>query len=180
MELLDDAIHRFTVEDVVRMHEHDIITDEDRVELVDGILYTLSPPGPLHSSTVARLTRHFAGALVAGRADLRVQDTLMVDAGFLSPDFLVLDEFRRDQVPSSAVLAVEVSVTTLTRDRRKVALFARAGVAEYWIAEGPTRTLVVHKGLRDGQYTSVARHGDGEQVSAPVGAPDVDVTALFG
>ena len=61
-----------------------------------------------------------------------------------------------------------------------VALYARAGVAGYWIAEVATRTLVVHRGPRGDVYASVTRHGDGEQVPAPLGAPPVDVSALFG
>lgn len=182
MSLLDESLHRLTVEDVGRMYEAGIVTDEHRLELVDGVLYDVRPftTTPEHISAVAWLNRHLVAGVAAAKADVHVQSTLLIPDGFISPDLLVLEQIRRDEVPGTARLAVEVVVSSLRRDRRKVALYARAGVVEYWIAEVPTRTLVVHRDPRGEQYASVMRHGDREQVDAPLGAPPVDVTALFG
>lgn len=179
MSLLEEPLHRLSVEDVERMYESGVLTGEDRVELIDGVLYdVIILVTPEHSAAVAWLNRHLANAV--GDGEVRVQDFLLIDRGFLSPDLIVLDEIRRDRQPDTARLAIEVSVSSLRRDLKKVGLYARAGVAEYWIAEVATRTLVVHRGPRGDVYASVTRHGDGEQVPAPLGAPPVDVSALFG
>jgi Uma2 family endonuclease len=180
MSLLDEPLVHLTVEDVDRMYEVGILTEEHRLELVDGLLYDVRPTTatPEHMSTVAWLTRHLANAV--GDGEIRVQDHFLIENGFVSPDLMVLAERRRDWVPDSAELIIEVALSSLRRDRKKAALYARAGVVEYWIAEIETRTLVVHRDPRGELYASVTRYGDGEQVAGPLGAPPVDVTALFG
>jgi Uma2 family endonuclease len=63
------------------------------------------------------------------------------------PDVLVT-ELPKDAYkdhPSTAVLIVEVSDTTLRLDRRKAAVYAEAGVPEYWILNLPERQLEVYR-----------------------------------
>jgi hypothetical protein len=108
-----------------------------------------------------------------------VQDLLLVDAGFVLPDLMIIDP-ARDRQPTTARLAVEVSVTTLRCATAKAMRYARGAVDEYWIADAASRTLVVHREPRGDRYASVTHHGDGTTVTPLVGAPLVDVTALFG
>ena len=72
--------HRLTFDNVLRMVEAGILDEDDRVELVDGVLVDMSPISPQHSGAVAWLNQHFAGAN-AGALAVRVQDQLVLREG---------------------------------------------------------------------------------------------------
>ena len=78
------APHRLSVDDVFRMVEAGVLREEDRVDLIDGVLVDMAPPSPSHSAIVGWLTRHFAPAV--GELEVRVQDLLLVEGGFLMLD----------------------------------------------------------------------------------------------
>jgi Uma2 family endonuclease len=62
----------------------------------------------------------------------------------------------------------------------KAALYARAGIAEYWILDVIGRRLLVHRNPVDEQYGSVISYSEQESV-APLAAPDssLPVNAVF-
>jgi hypothetical protein len=47
----------FTVAEYARMLTAGILSEDDRVELIDGEVRVMSPIGPLHAAIVDRLTR---------------------------------------------------------------------------------------------------------------------------
>jgi Uma2 family endonuclease len=47
--------HRLTVADYYRMAEVGILAPDARVELIDGDVIDMAPPGVLHAATVDRL-----------------------------------------------------------------------------------------------------------------------------
>ena len=160
------------------MVEAGVLRDEDRVELIDGVLVDMPRVSPGHSGAVAWLNRHFAGA--TGEREVRIQDLLLVEGGFFIPDLMVIDPLPRDRHPSTALLVVEVSVTTQLHDHWKAGRFARAAVDEYWIVDPTSRVVTVHRAPgRDG-YGQIDIHRDGDRVETPVGAPPVDVSELLG
>ena len=145
-------LHRLTTEDVFRMFDAGVLAPEDRVELIDGVLVDVNAPGPEHSSCVTWLIRHFAAAV--GDLEVRVQDLLPVEGGFVLPDLFVVDPTPRNRFPSSANLVVEVSVTTLRHDLDKARKYAGADVDEYWIIDVERRTVAVHREPRASGYAS--------------------------
>jgi len=65
---------------------------------------------------------------------------------------------------------VEVSDSSLGFDlTTKAALYARAGIVEYWVLDVAGRRLIVHRDPRAGRYISVAAYGEEESV-APLAA----------
>jgi Uma2 family endonuclease len=69
-------------------------------------------------------------------------------------------------------LVVEVADSTLGFDlRTKAALYARAGIAEYWVLDIAGRRMIVHRNPQAGTYVSVAAYNEDESV-APLAAPD--------
>src|SRR4051794_17545230 len=165
----DPALHRLSVEDVYRMVDAGVLREEDRVELIDGVLVDVSPPGPEHSSIVSWLTRHFM--LGCPGWDVRVQDLLLVDGGFVLPDLMVVEPLPRDRHPATAALVVEVAVTTLRHDMAKARRFARAGVGEYWFVDVARRCVVVHSGPGPDGYAATTTFTDAAVLPAPAGAP---------
>jgi Uma2 family endonuclease len=174
----DPALHRLSVEDVFRMYETGVLGPEERVELIDGVLVDVSPPGPDHASAVSWLTRHFV--MGCPDAEVRVQDALLVAGGFVLPDIMVVEPVPRGELPSTAVLVVEVSVTTVRHDAAKASRYARAGVGEYWLVDVAARVVRVHQEPSADGYRRVVVHDDRMVLSPPAGAPPVAVGELLG
>lgn len=174
----EPQVHRLTVDDVQGMVAAGILDESSRVELLDGVLYDVSPPGPAHAGTVSWLNRHFSRGL--DDHEVRVQDVLLVAGGFVSPDLIVVERLPRDRLPDTAELVVEVAVTTHRHDTAKAARYARDQVREYWIVDLPGRRVRVHRRPTPEGFDEQFVAHDGERLQPLVGGPAVDVTELLG
>jgi Uma2 family endonuclease len=119
-----------------------------RAELIEGTIMVLSPQNWPHASTVDRVAEVLRQALPAGFW-IRTQLPLNLNqTNELEPDISVVlgkrDDYRDH--PTSAALIVEVSDSTLTYDRGpKASLYARAGLADYWIVDIAGKRLEVRR-----------------------------------
>lgn len=130
---------RFTVDDVLRMVAAGILDEDDRVELIEGELITMSPIGAGHTWTVAVLNRLLSAALGSSMF-VHVQNPLQLsDQSAPQPDLTVVRPRRegyREHLPQAAdaLLVIEVADTSLRYDRDvKLPLYARADVVEVWV-----------------------------------------------
>jgi Uma2 family endonuclease len=93
------------------------------------------------------------------------------------PDLIVLKRERAAFVsanpqPPDIRLLVEISDSTLNFDLSvKAALYARAGIVEYWVLDVAGRRLFCHRNPDGGRYKSVAIYHEHERV-APLAAPE--------
>jgi Uma2 family endonuclease len=146
-----------------RMVEEGLFVDE-RIELLQGQLVEMSPQGPPHAGTIQRLTTRLVLAL-AGRAEVRVQLPLAVSEHSLpEPDIAVVAPGDYIQAhPTTAFLVIEVAETSLNKDRRvKAALYAAAGIPEYWIVDLAGGAIEVHTEPADGRFTRTTAVRPGE------------------
>jgi Uma2 family endonuclease len=150
--------------------------EEERIELLEGVLVTMSPQKPPHAHTVQQLTAALSAAL-SGRAIVRPQLPLALsDDSEPEPDVAVVPrgDYSREH-PSEALLVVEVALSSQRRDRIiKGRIYARAGVAEYWVVDLISRTIEVHQNPRGAQYTRITGHGDDETLRLSA-FPEVEV-----
>ena len=131
----------FTVDEYYRMGEAGILTEKDRVELVNGEIIVKSPIGPKHQANVDRVNDAFT-SLLRGKAIIRIQGPVRIDNyNEPQPDISVL-KFRTDFYstkhpgPADILLAIEVSDTTIRCDREiKPALYAISRIPECWIED---------------------------------------------
>jgi Uma2 family endonuclease len=148
--------------------------EDERVELIEGTLVTMSPQGSAHAEVLTRLTRELLPRLLT-RALVRVQSPLALgDRSEPEPDLALvpLGDYAAGH-PSAAYLVVEVADSSLAKDAGvKAALYARAGIPEYWIVDLAARELIVHHGPRGAAWASVARLG-AEASVAPEAFADV-------
>ena len=154
-----------TVAEYHRMGEAGILTEDDRVELIEGQLIAMSPIGSDHSGTVNALNRMLVRA-VGDRGVVAVQNPVQLDdLSEPQPDFSVLkpreDDYRRATPrPDEVLLIIEVANTSLAYDRAvKRALYARHGIPEFWIVNLAANEVEVCRGPAGDQYASVARVG---------------------
>jgi|HubBroStandDraft_6_1064221.scaffolds.fasta_scaffold696809_2 Uma2 family endonuclease len=133
-------IRAFTVDEYHHLGELGIFGPEERLELLDGQILVMPPPSPAHSSTVLRLAHELIVRL-GRRALVLCQDE--VDLSKFSapmPDIAILrrrDDYYRHAhpQPQDIYALIEVARSSLKYDSgRKLLAYARAGIAEYWIA----------------------------------------------
>ena len=172
---------RISVYEYHAMGEAGILGIDERVELIDGEIITMSPIGPEHGASVDAGT-YFLVSLIRNRAIVRVQGNVRLDEyNEPQPDFALLkwrDDFYRHELPGpdDVMLIIEVSDSSLSYDRnRKLALYARFGVPEVWIANIPARVVEVYRDRADGEYTDSRVYSPGEMVS-PAAFGDVEVS----
>lgn len=173
-------IHRLALDDVIAMVHAGILDERARVELEGGVLVEMIPLGADHGSRMQWLNRHF----VKGAGDdvaVRVQDTFLIpDGGYYEPDLIVFTPLPDLELPRTALLIVEVAVTSRARDLEKAATYAAAGVSEYWIVDVARKEILVHSEPRPDGYAAVRRYLPGEAITPPVDVPPVDVATLLG
>ena len=170
--------YKFDVHQYHAMAEAEILHPDDRVELIDGEIIAMSGIGPEHMATVDSSNEFWVTA-ARGRAIVRIQGSIRLDEwNEPQPDVALLkrraDFYRsRSAGPDDVLLLIEVSDTTLRRDRRvKLELYARFGVPETWIANIQDRTIEVYSDPVNGEYTArqTFRHG---QTVTPAAFPDI-------
>ncbi|MBH0201313.1 MAG: Uma2 family endonuclease [Nitrospira sp.] len=142
-------IKRWTRREYDRMAEAGIFCQDDRVQLVDGDIITMTPQNSPHAAAIGT-TQRVLERLFGANVWVRVQMPLIIDPDSEpEPDLVVVPgapHDYRDEHPRSALLVVEVSDSTIALDRdRKRALYARAGIREYWIVNLAERCLEVYR-----------------------------------
>ena len=162
--------HRLTVEDYYRMGETGILQPDERVELIEGEIIDMAPPGSLHAGTVKQLG-HLRRQAVGDKATIQVQDPISLDRySEPQPDLALLrphaDFYKSAHPrPGDVLLIIEVADTSLQYDRDiKVSLYARHGIPEVWLVDVRERRLTRYRDPAEGAYTRV----DQPDVSAPI------------
>jgi Uma2 family endonuclease len=174
--IVDDR--RWTREEYERRVEEGFFQPGERLELVDGILYEMTPQSSFHAAGV-RGSQEALRPIFSEGYDIRSQ--LPLALGFDSepePDVAVVLGSWRDYSrshPTSAILIVEVADSSLLHDRkRKASLYARAEIAEYWLMNLVRWCLEVYREPKDGVYTSRTVLREGDSVS-PLSRPDAAI-----
>jgi len=152
------------------------VFEDERVELLYGIIIRMSPIGPPHASAVAALNELLILRL-AGRASVRVQSSIEAsDDSQPEPDVAVVPRNNYRQAhPSDALLIIEVADSSLTKDRGiKAKLYAECGVPEYWVVNVRDDLVEVHTEIVGGAYTRVEPHRPGSRIRLTA-FPDVEI-----
>src|SRR5256885_6898790 len=164
---------RFTVEEYHRMAEVGIFHPDERVELIEGEIVQMSPIGPRHAGCVINANRLFVTQL-GDRAVVSPQNPVVIQPqSEPQPDLLLLrpravSYSREHPTPEDVLLAVEVADTTVRFDRLvKARLYARAGIAEFWLFLAADRIVEIYRGPGSDGYTGVTQHGSSQMVSPP-------------
>lgn len=169
--------HRLTFDEFVRLGELGIYPE--RSELVDGIVYDLSPKGEAHYRAQTEILRQFIARDSEGkRYQAGPEPTLKVDeANGPMPDVLVTHA-REPISAATAALVIEIADSSLAYDRGlKRERYAKGHVGEYWIVD--LRNERVERFRPAGtDEPSIVRAGD---ALSPAVFPDVaiDVARIF-
>ena len=164
---------RFTVDEYYRMAEAGILSEDDRVELIEGEIVEMPPIGSPHASVVDRLAAALLRGLPGGEAIVRVQNPVrLTDLSEPVPDLAIL-RFRPDYYvnahpgPADVILLIEVADTTFRYDQEvKIPLYARSEIPEAWVVDLNAEQVHVYRRPTAGGYEEQRSAGHGEWFSA--------------
>ena len=128
---------RFSVAEYEQIGRAGILTEDDSVELLEGLIVEKMTKYPPHDSTIDILAELLWRLLPMGWFP-RAQNVFVTSDSEPEPDLVVTrgrpqNYMKRHPVANDVALIIEVDESSIHRDRRKRKIYARAGVAQYWI-----------------------------------------------
>jgi len=167
-------LRRWTREEYERLVEQGFFQPEERLELVDGLVIERKALSRLHAIGILLAQDALSFVFAEGFV---IRPRMPLALGFDSepePDLAVVTGTPWDYPdvhPSTAILVVEVSDSSLFLDHHKASLYARAEIPEYWLENLVDRCLEVYREPKDGVYTSRTVLLAGDAVS-PLSRPE--------
>lgn len=176
-----------TVEIYHLMAERGAFHPDDRVELVGGKLFDMSPIGSLHARCV-KFLNHFLSNKLGNEAIISVQDPIILDdESEPQPDIAVLnfrDDYYKSELPSAADvrLLIEVADTSVEFDRTvKFERYAATGVPESWLIDLLNDRVEVHFAPQGSAYSRANIYQRGENaVSQTISVISIPVDDILG
>lgn len=174
----NDPIWRLTVEQYHQMIQDGILTEDDPVELLEGLLVTKMTKKPQHSLATQLLNDALKPIVTSGWF-INIQEPITTADSEPEPDVAVIRGNRRDYrenhpTPEAVALVVEVADATLQRDRTlKLRLYANAGIPVYWILNLPERQLEVYSQPKDGDYQTRMVYAATDNVAVVIDGQEV-------
>jgi Uma2 family endonuclease len=165
------------------------VFDQQHLELVEGELIDKMGKNRPHVNAAALLIAWLIQVFGARRVNFEAPIDVAPEDNPTNepvPDMIVLKrEFARFLTdrpqPRDLDLVIEIADTSLAFDlTTKASLYARAGIAEYWVLDILGRRLLVHRQPEGGQYAAVTSYSHDESVT-PAAAPDssLSIDSLF-
>ena len=177
------SIRRFTVEEYHRLAEVGVLHEDERVELLNGVIVPMVPIGPFHGGSVKRLV-HLFERQSRDRWITSAQDPLLLGPNDEpQPDLMLLKPDAnfycgRHPEPQDVFLLIEVADSTLLTDRQeKLPIYARAGIPEVWIVNLPERVVEVYSQPTETGFAQTRNFRPGDSLS-PSAFSDVTIDTL--
>jgi len=155
----------FTVNEYHRMADAGLFADE-RVELLDGVIVTMSPIGKRHwrrHATISAYLQEMLGASVLivpqGSFPLGDRNEPQPDIAVVAPH---VDESTELVPPQDIYAMVDIAESSLAIDLGpKLRLYARFGIRDYVVVDLAANVLLHHTEPDDFGYRRVERLGPG-------------------
>lgn len=178
--------HRFTVDEYYRLTRAGILSESDRLELIEGEIIEMVPIGSRHAACVNSLNRLFFDQL-EDQAVVSVQNPVRLDEySEPQPDLALLEPHPNMYAdehpgPGEVLLVVEVAQTSQEYDReRKIPLYARAGIPEVWLVDLEERMVTSYREPEEETYQEIREQGAGEKItSGSVEGLEIDIEEIL-
>lgn len=178
------GIKRWTVEEYHRMDDLGILSPDERTELIDGQIILMASKGTPHV-TALHLLAHTLRDQLGSEALVRTQDPIqLTDFSEPEPDIAIvrghiLDYADHHPTAQEVDWIIEVADSTLKYDTEtKAELYARSGIADYWVLDLKNRRFHIFRNPQPTGYSSHLMLAEPNQIS-PLAFPtlSLDLTA---
>ncbi len=157
---------KFSVNQFVKMYQSGIFKPDEKIELLNGEVFKLSPIGLKHALVVDKLTKILSEILLSDdelkdKYILRVQNPVYLSKDSLpEPDLSIVSSeyLKENRFPKSkdTALIIEVSDSTLQKDKEiKLPLYAKAKIKEVLIVDLNKKHIEVYKKPFKNEYLEV-------------------------
>ena len=179
-------VRRFTVAEYHKLGELGVISENDRVELLHGWIVAKMGINPPHNNGVTALMELFQGLQIPDTT-IRVQQPITTTDSEPEPDIVLATGLRptfktRNPEPAECILVIEVAESSLREDQTtKLALYAGAKVAVYWIVNLKDRRVEVYTQPRGGKsptYKQRIDYGPDDAVPVVIAGTTVGTIAV--
>ena len=169
----------FTVDEYLAMEVAGILHEDDRVELIDGVIIIMPPIGDRHTGGTNWMTTLFVPPLL-GRATVQIGGPIYLnDRSAPQPDVALVpwnppgSGTTGRATPNDVYLVIEFADSSLRYDQgAKLARYAATGIPEVWVANLRTREVTAYADPSGSEYAAVRTYRAGESIS-PRAFPDV-------
>ncbi len=174
---------KLTVEDYLALHERGAFDEYAKVELIEGEIYCMNATYSQHGLTQFELGFQLNLGLKQIDSDLRIFTAISIQMpdSVPEPDIVLARPIGGAMMQLSHVaLAVEISDSTIEFDlSRKLALYAREGVAEYWVADLQGRKIYQFWAPKGSKYSQNREVEFGQRIeSATIAGLGADTASL--
>ncbi|NJM00611.1 MAG: Uma2 family endonuclease [Synechococcaceae cyanobacterium SM2_3_2] len=172
-------IHLWSVEDYHRMIENGLLTHDDRVELLEGIVSQMSPKGVSHVIISRWIAERFRERLGVG-SYLLTQDpiTLTEQGSEPEPDITIargsmFDYTEHHPYPEDILLVIEVADSSIEIDKTiKMPIYARARIQDYWVVDIKAKEITIYRQPVEDSYQAVQAVTGRDRLS-PLAFPEI-------
>lgn len=160
-----------SVANYFRMWETGVFAEDERLELLRGMVVEKPQPTPEHDNAIEWLSMRLVPMAIAAGLSVRVQLTTVFEAqnSVPKPDLAIVEPRLRATAahPTGALIAIEVSVSSLRLDTTlKADLYAEAALPEYWVVDVKGRTVIRHARPQLDGYAVVERLGPDDELQS--------------
>ncbi|MDA2924464.1 Uma2 family endonuclease [Acidobacteria bacterium AH-259-L09] len=148
-----------------------ILSEDERVELLEGEIVEMTPTSSRHAACVTRLNRIFS-QVIGDRALVSLQNPVRLsEVSEPQPDLALLrprpDYYaHRHPTPEDVLLAVEVADTSVRSDNEvKIPLYGRSGIAQAWLVNLEEENVESYRKPSPGGYQETHRHGPNQSLT---------------
>jgi Uma2 family endonuclease len=162
---------RLNVSQYHQMNEAGILSENDRVELINGQIIEMSPIGRRHAACVDRINRLFSNILGI-KVIVSVKNPIILNnLSEPEPDIALLQP-RADfyesghPQPKDIFLLIEVADSSLEYDREvKIPLYASSGITEVWLVDIYEQVIIIYRYPSEDGYSEMQTLSRGEKMS---------------
>ncbi|MEI6444510.1 MAG: Uma2 family endonuclease [Nostocales cyanobacterium ELA583] len=162
---------RLNVSQYHQMSEAGILSENDKVELINGEIIEMSPIGRRHAACVDRINRLFSNILGI-KVIVRVKNPIILNnLSEPEPDIALLQP-RADfyesghPQPQDIFLLIEVADSSLEYDKDvKIPLYASSGISEVWLVDIYEQVIIVYRYPSESGYSDIQTLSRGKKLS---------------
>jgi Uma2 family endonuclease len=151
----------WTLEAFERLIETGILSEDDRIELIDGELIPMSPKGNRHERIKTTLLNWFARRL-SDDCNIAVELGWRPDGvHYLEPDLVIYNSSASvpNVAASEILLAIEIAHSSLAYDLGlKAKIYASLGVRDYWVIDAVTLETHLFRDPTPDGYSTTFTH----------------------
>jgi len=170
---------RLTVDQYDQMVENGILPETNRFELIEGRIVEKDVKNPAHS-TASDLVRRTVERILPGGWFVRQEQPVRIPNRRSEPEpdvsvvrGVIKDYATRHPGSEDVALVVEVTRSSVAKDRALARVYGGGGIPAYWIVNVPRRRLEVYEGPTGGRYPAPTILSETDTVSLIIAGQDV-------